>query len=188
MAYEVEIKAHAYPELKEVIDSYVKCEGHPVEKDDTYYAFPGDITPRFRIRDEGDKLLITAKKNHREEGIECNKELEFVHENRGDKPIMEEMADMLGYKVFIKKHKKGWEWHYGPVHIELLDVLHLGWYLEMETISPYSNIEENRERVAALYMILEGVGLSACDVESNSYQKMLADYEKKHQGSDKEKA
>ena len=60
MAYEVEIKAHAYPELKSVIDDFTKSCGKEVNKDDIYFAFPGDTSPRFRIRDEGDNLLITA--------------------------------------------------------------------------------------------------------------------------------
>lgn len=188
MGYEVEIKAHAYPELKEVIDRFTGVEGHPVEKDDTYYAMPGDISPRFRIRDEGEELLITAKQNHREGGVECNKELEFAHKPTSDKAVMEEMAALLGYEVFIKKHKKGWEWHYGEVHIELLDVLHLGWYLEMETISSIPGLEENREKVALLYMILSAVGLCSCDVESKSYQQMLRAYEEEHKRCDNENA
>ena len=79
MAYEVEIKAHAYPELKEVLDRYTGTVGHPVHKDDVYYAMEGDVSPRFRIRDEGDQLLITAKRNRREGGLEMNEELEFSH-------------------------------------------------------------------------------------------------------------
>ena len=62
MAYEVEIKAHAYPELKDVLDKFCQSEGTFVDKDDIYFAFPGDISPKFRIRTQGDELLITAKK------------------------------------------------------------------------------------------------------------------------------
>ena len=39
MAYEVEIKARAYPELKEVLDRFCSAEGHAVDKDDIYFAF-----------------------------------------------------------------------------------------------------------------------------------------------------
>ena len=172
MAYEVEIKAHAYPELKEVIDSFTGTEGHPVNKDDVYYAMEGDVSPRFRIRDEGDELLITAKRNHREGGLECNEELEFSH-GREDKETMHQMALMLGYHVFIEKHKEGFEWMHGDVHIELLNVRHRGWFLEMEILSPTDDRNANRDRILALYSILNSVGLCSCDVEAKSYQQML---------------
>ena len=175
MAYEVEIKAHAYPELKEVIDRFTGKEGHIVHKDDVYYAQEGYTSPRFRIRDEGDKLLITAKRNHREGGLECNEELEFSHDVK-DKQTMHQMALMLGYHVFIEKHKEGFEWMHGPVHIELLNVRKLGWYLEMEIMSPTDDRDANRDRILALYSILDSVGLCSCDVESKSYQQMLREH------------
>ena len=101
-----------------------------------------------------------------------NEELEFSHPVK-DKETMHRMALMIGCHVFIEKHKEGFEWMYGDVHIELLNVRSLGWYLEMEIMSPTDDREANSERILALYTILEGVGLSSCDVVSRSYQQML---------------
>lgn len=178
MAYEVEIKAHAYPELKSVIDDFTKSCGKEVNKDDIYFAFPGDTSPRFRIRDEGDNLLITAKNNHRENGLECNEELEFSHPVK-DKDVMIQMAHMLGYVEFIRKEKKGYEWHYHDVHIELLNVKTLGWYLEMEIMSDTNDKEKNLDKILLLYSILDSVGISRCDIESKSYQQMLREKKEK---------
>lgn len=176
MAYEVEIKAHADEGLKEKIDAYTSQTGLPVIKEDTYYAFPGDVTPRFRIRRENDFILISAKRNHREGGLECNEELEFRHDNTDDQRVMEDMAALLGYEVFIHKYKRGWSWMYGPVHIELLDVRHLGWFLEMEIISDRPGFENNRENYGRLYEILAALGLDGSAVEAKSYQEMLSDW------------
>ena len=98
MAYEVEIKAHAGESLKEKIDAYTSQTGEEVIKEDTYYAFDGDEVPRFRIRRENDFLLISAKRNHREGGLECNEELEFRHDNTEDQRVMEDMAALLRKK------------------------------------------------------------------------------------------
>ena len=178
MAYEVEIKAHAYPELKEVLDRFCSAEGHAVDKDDIYFAFPTDTSPKFRIRTCGDELLITAKRNHRENGLECNEELEFSHSAK-DKDVMIKMAHMLGYVEFLRKQKKGYEWHYKDVHIELLNVKTLGWFLEMEIMSDTNDKEKNRDKILLLYSILNNVGLCSCDVESKSYQQMLKEQKEK---------
>ncbi len=173
MGYEVEIKAHASPELKAVIDSFTSSEGVFISKKDIYYAENGDISPRFRIRKENDKLVITVKKNNRVNGVECNEELEFEHTPASDIEVMEKMADHLGYKVFIHKSKEGWHWHFNGVHIELLDVHHLGWFLEMEIISEKQTHEANTDNILKLYALLEAFGLSRCDIEERSYQLML---------------
>lgn len=175
MGYEVEIKAHAYPELKGVIDSFTGSEGVFVSKKDIYYAEKGDVSPRFRIRKENEKLVITVKKNNRINGVECNEELEFEHTPASDLSTMEKMAEYLGYEVFIHKSKEGWHWHFENVHIELLDVHLLGWFLEMEIISTKSSHEENADNILKLYALLESFGLSRCDIEGRSYQIMLQD-------------
>ena len=77
MAYEIEIKAHACRALKERIDAYVGAVGEQVVKSDTYYAFAHDEVPRFRLRLENGGILVSAKRNRRQDGLECNQELEF---------------------------------------------------------------------------------------------------------------
>ncbi len=181
MPYEVEIKAHADASLKAAIDNLAGVKGLPVTKDDCYYALPGDEVPRFRIRVEDGHLLVTAKHNRMEGGLECNEELEFVHERLEDKATMEAMARMLGYEVFIHKHKTGWSWMLDDVHVELLDVRHLGWYLEMEVISPVQGFEENKGLYDKLRRVLHSLGLGDDAIESRSYQEMLAPWRGKEE-------
>ena len=177
MAYEIEIKAHADMSLKERIDDYVGQKGEEVVKSDTYYAFPDDEAPRFRLRLENGHILVSAKHNRREAGLECNEELEFVHKDVSDYDTMAAMAQMLGYRVFIHKYKKGWSWHLGDVHIELLDVRHLGPFLEMEILSAKDGFEANRASYDRLFSVLHDLGLGDGAVEERSYQEMLRPYE-----------
>lgn len=177
MAYEIEIKAHACRALKERIDAYVGAVGEQVVKSDTYYAFAHDEVPRFRLRLENGGILVSAKRNRRQDGLECNQELEFRHDDASDLEVMQQMAMLLGYEVFIHKHKQGWSWMKGRVHIELLDVLHLGWFLEMEIISNLDGFEANRPLYDELYGILHDLGLEDGDVERRSYQEMLRPFE-----------
>ncbi len=173
MSYEIEIKAHASEGLKEKIDKYCNKTGERVDKEDIYYAFPDDEAPRFRIRRENERLLVSAKKNHRKDGLECNEEVEFYHDNLADKTVMMAMASLLGYEIFIYKDKSGWSWLKDGVHIELLDVKHLGWFLEMEIISEVGGFEENRASYEKLYRILDDLGVARCEIEERSYQAML---------------
>ena len=46
-------------------------------------------------------------------------------------------------------------------------------FLEMEILSPTDDRNANRDRILALYSILNSVGLCSCDVEAKSYQQML---------------
>lgn len=177
MGYEIEIKAHCDATIKERIDSYCGREGQYVVKEDTYYAFSQDTMPRFRIRRENDGILVSAKVNSRQGGLECNRELEFFHENVSDLDVMKEMAKMLGYEVFIHKYKKGWSWHAHDVHIELLDVKHLGWFLEMEIISQTDGFESNRANYEKLFKVLHDLGLDDKSVETRSYQELLRQFE-----------
>lgn len=173
MSWEVEIKAHASLALKDVIERVCGKEGEKVVKSDTYYAFEGDTAPRFRIRRENDYLVITAKENHREDGKECNKELEFVHKDTKDLGTMEAIAELLGYKVFIHKYKTGWSWTFEGVHIELFDVKYLGWYVELEIVTDTEGFETNKAKYDHLYDLIHRFGLKDEDVENLSYQYML---------------
>lgn len=179
MGYEVEIKVFVAdekverPDIKERIDSYTGCEGAFIDKEDVYYHVPGDTEPSFRIRDERSRLLITAKEKHRDGGVECNRELEFEHQNTSDKGTMEEMAALLGYEVLRRKHKRGWEWHSGSAHIELLNVSRLGWYLEIETIAENNSPECTEPLRDELIGIVKDLGYSEKDLETRGYHRML---------------
>ena len=82
-----------------------------------------------------------------------------------------------GYRVFIHKYKKGWSWHLDDVHIELLDVRHLGPFLEMEILSAKDGFEANRASYDRLFSVLHDLGLGDGAVEERSYQEMLRPYE-----------
>ena len=93
-----------------------------------------------------------------------------------------QLAHMPRYEEFIPKEKQAYEWHYYDVHIELLNVKTLGWFLEMEIMSDTNDKEKNLDKILLLYSILDSVGISRCDIESKSYQQMLREEKEKQKG------
>ncbi len=185
MGYEVELKVFVdrqevgEPELKKQIDSFTHKNGAFIKKEDIYYHVPSSPEPSFRIRDEENRLLITMKEKHKENGVECNKELEFSHENVADKAVLQEMARHLGYEVLRIKRKTGWEWTYEDVHIELLNVSHLGWYLEMEAISKENASSMTEPLKKELFELLDTFGFTPDQIETRGYHRMLRELEAK---------
>lgn len=188
MGYEVEMKVFIAdesverPKIKERIDSYIGREGSFIDKEDVYYHVPGDSEPSFRIRDEGDRLLITSKVKHKDGKVECNRELEFEHRNTSDRSTMEEMARLLGYEILRTKHKRGFEWQRDRVHIELLKVTRLGWYLEIEAIAEDNSQESTQPLKEEILGILDDLGYSENDLEVRGYHRMLRALEEKEGG------
>ncbi len=176
MSYEIELKTeHDSPFLKPIIEKVVGKEGHPVEKQDIYYRRPGSELSLFRIRAEGDDLLVTAKRTNKENGIEANVEVEFKVEPR----YLESMKDfvsLLDYEVNLYKHKTGWEWNFGNIHVELLYVETLNWFLELEIIAP--TLDKKEEAVAELYNFLSLCGVDKSLICDKSYQQMLKEKQK----------
>ncbi len=173
MSFEIELKTeHDSPYLKPIIDKIVGQEGSPVEKKDIYYKKPNTEIAAFRIREENDDILITAKQNKRVDGIETNVECEFKVD-----PIYfeqtQEFASLLGYEILLYKHKTGWQWTFGNIHVELLFVETLSWFLELEIIAP--NLDKKEEAVEELYNFLEICNVDKSLISKKSYQQMLSE-------------
>lgn len=172
MAFEIEMKAHADASAKERIDRIAGAKGSPVLKEDLYFALPGDEAARFRIRLENGRLVITAKANNRRGGLECNEEVEVEHD-AADRAKLVRMAELAGFEIFIEKRKEGWSWNHGPFHIELLDVKHLGWFLEIETFSDHEGFEANKALYDSIRNIMAEAGVPESAVEERPYQMLL---------------
>ncbi len=150
MAFEVELKVHV-PDpisLKHTLEqqqgiSEALCE----EKDDIYYAREGE-DPLFRLRAEKygssftdlhGNVRFTRKHKSLKDGIEVNEEVEFLA-SAGEADAAHAFFLSLGYEVYIRKTKRGYayDWdlgkQFGPLHVELVEVATLGWFLEMEFI------------------------------------------------------
>lgn len=187
MAYEIELKAHVKSDTVDAIRTALlgipTMEYHgESDKYDVYWSHTSEGEPLFRTRKEvtenGPEVLFTAKPNKvkTSNGTEQNVELEYAtSEDQWDR--IQEFYSGLGFKVCRVKWKKGYSYYVNymgfDIHVELLDVKYLGWFLEME-ICPESL--DGFDAVAAdkaLRGMLVEVGLSDADVESRGYNRML---------------
>ena len=187
MAYEIELKARVedsqLDDVREALLSIpgVKQQGQ-TSKFDMYWSSTEDGDPIFRtrreMRSEGPRVLFTAKpsKKKKENGTEENLELEFESADSQWDSILT-FCSGIGLQVCRLKWKKGTgylvEMDGFHIHVELLDVRFLGWFIEME-ICP-KNLEGFDTMAAdkALRHLLCLIGISEDAVESRGYNRML---------------
>ena len=170
---EVEIKAHATEDLRSTIESITGMEGRTVDKWDQYFHLPGCITQKIRLRKNNGVLEMTTKEQKFTGETEDNAEYEIKfsmdqYDNAHD------LINSLGYVDYFVKIKKGWDWTWEGVHIELLKVNDIGWFLEMEALIPLDSSREDVEKAQdTLFRLLHEFGLSDDAVEKTSYRTMI---------------
>lgn len=160
-------------------------------KEDDYFAIPrrgrGIIKryPKkaFRIRDDGNSYVINFKRWLRKywtNAIVIKEEFEF--ETKHPDKFLALMTD-LGFKQWLKKFKISESYTYKKnkkVNIEINNVRHLGYFIEIEYIA------EKRELKKAIHLvenILRELDIEPKDVHNKGYTKMLWDRgikDKKH--------
>ena len=169
---EVELKAHAGMALKESIDSFAGCMGSEVDKLDLYFRKPGENVQALRVRINNGKMELTAKEQHSGEKGENNLEYElFLSASQRDDAIA--FFKCLGFEEYFIKHKKGYSWHYGDLHIELLDVNDIGSFMEIEALLDYDADEMEIEKAQQDIMdVLRHFNLESA-IERTSYREMI---------------
>lgn len=187
MAYEIELKAHVgdsrVESLRETLMRIPTMAFHgETDKYDVYWSHTPDGEPLYRTRREmnenGPDILFTAKpsKVKTSNGTEQNTELEFAAAADQWERI-QEFCSGIGLKVCRIKWKKGYSYfvtYQGfEIHVELLFVKYLGWFLEMEicpeSLEGFDSVLADK----ALRSLLVEVGLCESDVESRGYNRML---------------
>lgn len=186
MAFEVELKAHIdNPQhLRTLISKLLGVmREEAFEKTDTYWS-DGKNSPIFRMREERccgrNTLMLTRKiKEVLSNGIEINNELEIPLSSDYFSE-MNVFFSSLGYVEAIKKKKVGWSYYYSgslntlqiPVHIELVEVLTLGWFLEIEILLQDENgpVEEAQN---ILFSLLDALSVSRLAIENRYYLDLL---------------
>lgn len=173
--FEVEVKARIedrnIEKIKEELDNRFG-KGHPVDKLDIYYRFKNitENKPNCRIRIVDDELCITTKQNTSKDGVEANREIEFIHSKK-DLEVIQSFFENLGLRVMRRKHKKGFEWTNGDMHIELLEVEPLGTFLETEIITDKNEEEDILPLKIKLFEFYKTLGITS--FEERGYQNML---------------
>ena len=187
MGYEIELKAHVREDQLDDVKSAISALPEvrslgPINKFDMYWSQTEDGDPLFRTRREasaeGSHVLFTAKPNKTRtpDGTEENQELEFTAPDSQWDNILT-FCSGLGLQVCRLKWKKGshyyvlYEGH--EIHVELLDVKYLGWFLEMEICPPSLDGFDVESAHGVLRDLLAAVGISEDAIEYVGYNKLL---------------
>lgn len=186
MAFEIELKARVDDPAKtrNILSKRGKyC--YTCEKDDAYWVFPGRETPRLRLRRENktnaeghsvSAALITCKIRETRGGIEINDEQELTI---SDAPAFEKILTQLGLQPIVRKEKRGeaWQFHVTngqpSVLAELLEVKNLGWFIELEILSPVHDDQTISAHRKTLLDLLATLDIPQEKIEPRPYTEML---------------
>lgn len=187
MGYEIELKAHVREDQLDSVKSAISglpstMSLGPINKFDMYWSQTEDGDPLFRTRREatsdGSRVLFTTKPNKTRtaDGTEENQELEFsAPDSQWDNILT--FCSGLGLQVCRLKWKKGSHYHVffedHDIHVELLDVKYLGWFIEMEICPPSLEGFDVENAHGVLRDLLEAVGISEDAIECVGYNKLL---------------
>lgn len=175
MAIEIELKAHLESleaGCQKVRSAIAVDKESTYLKSDSYFINPvqPEIT-EFRLRESGDRKLVTKKVKTLTDGIEVNDEIEF---EISDAESFKKFAELSGYQIGIRKVKKGVAFHSGDFLLEVSDIEGLGAFIEIELMLPDeaspSKIEAARERILTL---LDSLSISREKIESRYYTDLL---------------
>jgi predicted adenylyl cyclase CyaB len=144
-------------------------------KADDYFAVKGKGYPKkaFRIRKEGDSYIINFKRwlrSYWTKDIVVKEEFEF--ETKSPKKFLALMED-LGFVEWLKKFKVSESYTYKKnpkVNIEINQVKHLGYFMEIEYIAKKS---EMKKAINTIRSILQDLGIDSKKVDNTGYTKML---------------
>jgi|SRR6056297_1911355 len=169
MAIEVEIKAWVQDvnRLRENIQAIAEFQ-NSYEKRDTYFSWPQQEKPLFRIRREAGTNTVNYKQKERDDGIEVNREYEFKVD---DAEAFINFCKHLAYEVYIEKHKQGELYSFENVGIELSLVEGLGWFVEIEIlVNHQSEVSPARKK---LREILQALRVPEDKIEARYYYELL---------------
>jgi predicted adenylyl cyclase CyaB len=148
MTIEVEFKAWVDDPsaFKAKLDAQAAFVGE-VQKHDIYFRQPGDSEGHFRLRREGQTSTVTTKYKRIVDGTEISDEIEFEVSEAG---AFCRLADRFGFEPFVIKRKASRVYRVGTTTLELNEVEHLGFFIEVEMLcEDESQVEGARKELAA---------------------------------------
>lgn len=188
MSKEIELKAHV-DDVDTVLSIIRNTRGvnHECfqEKRDIYLSnHLNQPSCRVRLERKGsdtdhlkDTVIITVKEKKSNNGIEVNDEIEIDSDGSNFESAVR-IFEVLGYKPVLLKDKKGYSFILDkfkfPLHIEVLEVAPLGWFLEME-FTPENELDnEEIENIKLdLLSALKMFGIQENKIEQRFYHDML---------------
>jgi predicted adenylyl cyclase CyaB len=180
---EVELKAWADLETARArLEALGKKPAKESVKEDVYFcAASADaravdpLSDRVvRLRIDGDKAFVTAKKKEIQHGVEASEEIEFG----ADSPdAVKALLAYLGYRPFIRKRKESrvYKWRDGLM-VELNRIVGLGEFVEVETLIPSDAGDAALAAARAeVREVLRALGVADDRIEARPYMSLLRD-------------
>ncbi len=166
--------------LREKIKQIARFEKKGVKKDD-YFAIRRKIKrcyPKkaFRIRATKDEFEINFKKHLTKfwtKDIVIKQEFEFKLKGKEQVKDLLELFKDLGFKEWVKKIKYNETYKYKKdkiASIELNNVKHLGWFMEIEYLCQPQEIDKARKKIREILKTLE---IDTDWIDNTGYTKML---------------
>ncbi|MDR0553604.1 MAG: class IV adenylate cyclase [Treponema sp.] len=193
MTYEIELKAWVEdPELTGERLSRLARFTDTFYRDDTYWFPPEGFTAGaeglpasgIRIRkeqlqpaqgEETHSVWVTYKSKEVREGIEVNREHEFLVSGRdGGDSAFEELLRRLNFAPGAAKVKRGRAWRSGDIRAELTLVEGLGWFVEMEILVDRDDPETRENARKQLLELLDKTGIRRDKIEERYYTELIA--------------
>jgi len=145
---------------------------------DDYFALKIKPYPKkaFRIRYNGEKYVVNFKKHLKNlfsKDIVVKEEFEFT---LADKPTnFLFLLEDLGFKEWVKKRKHTEAYEYKKdkrVNIEINNVEHLGYYLEIEYLAKRNEVEKAKKKIRE---VLKELGIKEDQIDNVGYTRRLYD-------------
>jgi predicted adenylyl cyclase CyaB len=165
-------------EMRKKIQAIAKLEKKATKADD-YFAIQNKLDyPKkaFRIRAAKDKFEVNFKKwltNLWTKDIVVKQEFEFELKGKDQVKDLLELFRDLGFKEWVKKIKHNETYVYNKdkkVSIEINNVKHLGYFLEIEYLCQPSELQTARNKIRDVLKILN---IRPEQIDNTGYTKML---------------
>lgn len=147
---------------------------------DDYFAMQKVGYPKkaFRIRDNGEKLVVNFKKHLKDlysDGIVVKEEYEFTLNDVAHLGNFLALLEDFGFKEWVKKRKHTESYLYKKdkrVVIEINHVEHVGTYMEIEFLAKRSEVPKAKKKILE---VLDLLGIKKDHIDNVGYTRRLYD-------------
>lgn len=147
---------------------------------DDYFRLEGKGYPKkaFRIRDDGEKMVVNFKKHLKhlwKNGVVVKREFEFELTDKKHLDNFLALLDDFGFQEWVKKRKHTEKYVHkedSRIIIEINHVQHVGTYLEIEYLAKESEVEKAREKILKT---LAEIGVTKDQIDNVGYTRRLYD-------------
>jgi len=174
---ETKVKIINVRKLRKKIKKIANFEKKESRGDD-YFAIQKRGFPKkaFRIRNNGEKLVVNFKKhlkNLYEKGIVVKEEYEFEITDTKRLSNFLALLEDFNFKQWIKKRKTTESYLYKKDHrvvIEINYVQHLGYYMEIEYLAKHHEIKKAKKKILK---VLDELEIKKNQIDNIGYTKRL---------------